>query len=171
MKERGLTLLEILVSMSVLAFGLLALLSLNITSFKTNALGSDIPTALALAQDFVNQVKTWDVTADTRLTDTNPGNNDALFDFDPDNPSAEHNESELTTANYNGIVPCDTPYLGILCSLDGNTPFFQRYWNIADVEVGDGDPAPDVKVIVVHVLFTTSSGYRTFVSLVASLSM
>lgn len=170
MKERGLTLLEILVSMTVLAFGLLALLSINVTSFKTNALGSDLPTALALAEDFVNQIKMWGVD-DPRLRNTDQGNDTNLFSFDPNNPTAEHNESELTSENYDGIIPCAVQYRDILCSHDGNTPFFQRFWNVADVEAGDGDPSPDVKVVVVHVLFTTASGYRTYVSLVTGLPM
>jgi len=158
MKERGLTLLEILVSMGVLAFGLIALLNLNIATLRMNASGSDLPSAMMLAEDLINQMKTWSLN-DTRLMDTAPSNNDptAITNFDPSNPSAEHNEDELL-AGYNGIIPCSDSFKGILCSQDGTNPFFRRFWNVWDRDM-NGDGINDTKIIVVFVVFTTASGF------------
>lgn len=169
MSERGMTLLEILVSMGVLAFGLLALLNLSIVTIRTNAIGSDLPAALMLAEDFINQIKMWDIN-DGRLADTNMGNNNNIMNFDPSNPQAEHNEGELTSTNYLGIVPCSAQFRGILCSQEGTTPFFRRFWNVADIDV-NGDGIRDTKMVAVHVVFTTASGMIGHTSLITSLSM
>jgi len=170
MKERGLTLIEILVSMGVLAFGLLALLNLNIATVKINASGSDLPTAMILAEDLAQQMKTWNIN-DTRLNDTNPGNNDPgdITNFDPSNPSAEHSEEELLSG-YNGIVPCALSYRGILCSPDGTNPYFRRFWNVADLDTNN-DGIRDTKLIVIFVVFTTASGFPISTMITTSLSL
>jgi Tfp pilus assembly protein PilV len=170
MKERGLTLIEILVSMGVLAFGLIALLNLNIATLKMNASGSDLPSAMMLAEDLINQMKTWNLN-DPRLRDSNPGNNDpaAITNLDPSNPSAEHNEDELL-AGYNGIIPCSDSFKGILCSLDKTTPYFRRFWNVWDRDM-NGDGINDTKIIVVFVVFTTASGFPGSTMVTTSLSL
>jgi len=170
MKERGLTLIEILVSMGVLAFGLLALLNLNIATVKINASGSDLPTAMMLAEDLVQQIKTWNIN-DTKLNDTNPGNNDPadITIFDPSNPSAEHNEEELS-AGYNGVVPCSESFKGILCNHDGTKPYFRRFWNVADLDTNN-DGIRDTKLIVIFVVFTTASGFPISTMITTSISL
>lgn len=158
MKERGLTLLEILVSMGVLVFGILALLNLNIATIRVNASGSDLPTAIMLADDLINQMRTW-MENDIRIIDSNPGNNEEpdFTNFDPYNPYAEHSEDELEIG-YNGIVPCAPNFRGILCSPDGTTPYFRRFWNVANLYDTNNNLIPDIKKIVVFVVFTTASG-------------
>ena len=50
LKEEGYTLIEILIAITVLAFGLMAVATMQVTAIKTNAKASDMSQGLNLAQ-------------------------------------------------------------------------------------------------------------------------
>jgi type IV pilus assembly protein PilV len=51
LKQEGYTLIEILVAITILAFGLMAVATMQVTAIKTNAVASGMSQGLTLAQD------------------------------------------------------------------------------------------------------------------------
>ena len=72
MGSRGLTLLEVLAAIAILAFGLLAIATMQATSVKGNSQAIGITEAVSLAQDKVEQLM--------RLPYDDPTNNDDPLD-------------------------------------------------------------------------------------------
>lgn len=85
--KEGFTLLEVLIAVVVLAFGLLAIGQMQIIAIRFNAQSRDATEATTLAKDALEFFKTISFN-DENLDDTNPDNNGDLTDEDPDN--ADH---------------------------------------------------------------------------------
>ncbi|MFA4910266.1 MAG: prepilin-type N-terminal cleavage/methylation domain-containing protein [Desulfobacteria bacterium] len=127
--EKGFTLLEILIAITILSVGLLALAEMTVYVIRSNAAGNKITKATVLAEDKLEQLRKLDY-SDTKLSNggdnndvsTNIHSNTALF------TSPDHTDT------------CDSS-----CSVTiSQTP--QRVWNVAD-----DTPASGMKTVTVIV--------------------
>ncbi len=57
--EKGITLLEVLVAMIILAFGVLGLAPMIVISMYGNSYSNQVSVANAIAQDRLEEIKTW----------------------------------------------------------------------------------------------------------------
>lgn len=57
--EKGITLLEVLVAMIILAFGVLSLAPMIVISMYGNTYSNQVTVANAIAQDRLEEIKTW----------------------------------------------------------------------------------------------------------------
>ena len=71
MNNKGFTLLEILIAISVLAIALLAMAQMQIVAISTNAFANRMTKATTLAQDKIEQLKRLPYNDPTNLTDDN----------------------------------------------------------------------------------------------------
>lgn len=73
-EQKGFTILEVLVAISILTVGLLAVASMQVSAIRGNHLSSNVTAALALAEDKMEQLLGIDYN-DASLQDIIPGNN------------------------------------------------------------------------------------------------
>ncbi len=80
-KEAGFTLIEILIAIAILAFGLLAIATMQVSSIKGNSQAIGITEGITLAQDRIEEFVSLDY-SHTDLSDTNNNgtNQDAVDD-------------------------------------------------------------------------------------------
>ena len=133
LKEKGFTLIELMIAMIVLGIGILALIEMQVAAMSGNSSANQMTIATTLAQDQIERLKGLSF-FDAALTDTNVGNNGALTNptddesFDLTDASNPINESGGTT----GLRR------------------YRRFWNIAD-----NTPIQGVKTVVVFVYWGT----------------
>jgi prepilin-type N-terminal cleavage/methylation domain-containing protein len=86
-KQEGYTLVEILIAIAILAFGLLAVATMQVTAIKTNAIASGISQGLTLAQTKVEELMNLAYSAlnDTDLDGTDEDADDDGIDDDGGN--------------------------------------------------------------------------------------
>jgi type IV pilus assembly protein PilV len=136
-KEAGFTILEILIAISILAFGLLAVATMQATSIKGNSQAIGITEGITLAQDKIEEFIGLDY------------NHADLSDFDGDGTTQD-------TAPDDGVDD-DLGNFGLDDTVDGggniiadrsdlSDPRYKIYWNIAVDE-----PINNVKTIRVIV--------------------
>jgi type IV pilus modification protein PilV len=136
LKEKGFTLIELMIAMIVLGIGILALIEMQVAAMSGNSSANQMTIATTLAQDQIERLKGLSF-FDAALTDTNAGNNGALTNptddesFDLTDASNPMNESGGTT----GLRR------------------YRRFWNIAD-----NTPIQGVKTVVVFVYWGTVDG-------------
>jgi len=136
LKEKGFSLIELMIAMIVLGIGILALIEMQVAAMSGNSSANQMTIATTLAQDQIERLKGLSF-FDAALTDTNTGNNGALTNptddesFDLTDASNPINESGGTT----GLRR------------------FRRFWNIAD-----NTPIQGVKTVVVFVYWGTVDG-------------
>ena len=136
LKEKGFTLIELMIAMIVLGIGILALIEMQVAAMSGNSSANQMTIATTLAQDQIERLKGLSF-FDAALTDTNAGNNGALTNptddesFDLTDASNPINESGGTT----GLRR------------------YRRFWNIAD-----NTPIQGVKTVVVFVYWGTVDG-------------
>jgi type IV pilus assembly protein PilV len=91
LRNEGFTLLEVLIAVVVLAFGLLAIAQMQVIAIRFNYQGRDATEAVTLAKDRLESLKSLPFD-NPSLVDTTEDNNDDLTDTgiidhaDPDNP-------------------------------------------------------------------------------------
>jgi len=85
--EQGYTLIESLIAIAILAFGLMAVATMQITAIKANAIASGMSQGLALAQTKVEELMNLPYSAldDTDLDGTDQDLNDDGVDDDGEN--------------------------------------------------------------------------------------
>ena len=136
LKEKGFSLIELMIAMIVLGIGILALIEMQVAAMSGNSSANQMTIATTLAQDQIERLKGLSF-FDAALTDTNGGNNGALTNptddesFDLTDASNPINESGGTT----GLRR------------------YRRFWNIAD-----NTPIQGVKTVVVFVYWGTVDG-------------
>ena len=86
-KQEGYTLIEILIAIAILAFGLLAVATMQVTAIKTNAIASGISQGLTLGQAKVEELMnlSYSVLSDTDLDGTDEDADDDGIDDDGEN--------------------------------------------------------------------------------------
>ena len=131
LKEKGFTLIELMIAMVVLGIGILALIQMQVAAMNGNLSANQMTTAMTLAQDEIEQLKRLALT-DGALTDNNAGNN-ANLTSTPNAASLEHTD----VGN-----PID--------ERGGSTGLrrYRRFWNVAD-----DTPTQGAKTIVVFVFW------------------
>ena len=136
LKEKGFTLIELMIAMIVLGIGILALIEMQVAAMSGNSSANQMTIATTLAQDQIERLKGLSF-FDNALIDTNVGNNGALTtppnaaSFDQTDAGNPINESGGTT----GLTR------------------YRRFWNIAD-----NTPIQGVKTVVVFVYWGTVDG-------------
>jgi type IV pilus modification protein PilV len=76
-REQGFTLIEVLVAIVILTFGLLAVGSMQVSAIRGNFMGGNTSIALSLASQKMEDLLNKDYN-DAELNDSNPGNNGNL---------------------------------------------------------------------------------------------
>ena len=108
-RENGFTLIEVLIAIVILTFGLLAVGSMQISAIRGNFMGGNTSIALSLASERMEDLLSKDFNhAD--LNDSVTGNNSTLSST----TSVDHQEN----ISEEGVV--------------GASAFYRRIWNIAD---------------------------------------
>jgi type IV pilus modification protein PilV len=108
-KQGGFTLIEVLVAVVILTFGLLAVGSMQISAIRGNFMGGNTSTALSLASEKMEELLNLDFN-NTDLSDSVTGNNTNLSSL----TSVDHQQN----LSEEGVV--------------GASGFYRRIWNIAD---------------------------------------
>jgi type IV pilus assembly protein PilV len=117
LKQQGYTLVEILIAITILAFGLLAVATMQVRAIKTNAIASSISQGLTLGQakveELMNLAYSHPALSDTDGDGTNQDADEDGIDDDGDNFGLNHTVGEA----------------------DNNTPKtndgYTIYWNVA----------------------------------------
>lgn len=157
--QRGTTLIEAMVAMSVVLVGLLGFASLQIITSRANQFNKRMTQATAVAMDFSENIKSWGYT-DSRLTPSktvtsfNDSGIKAGWELGREAtpaPAPQFSDSLLTAANFQGL-PTDS-------DRDGKTEFF-RYWNVYAADLG-GLGTADGKLVQIIVRWKEPGfGYR-----------
>ena len=130
--EKGFTLLEILIAITILSVGLLALAEMTVYVIRSNTIGNKITKATVLAEDKLEQLRNLGY-SDTQLSNGGD-NNDVSTDIHSGAPSFPL----FTSPDHTDT--CDSS-----CSVTiSQTP--QRVWNVAD-----DTPASGMKTVTVIV--------------------
>ncbi|MBW2066489.1 MAG: prepilin-type N-terminal cleavage/methylation domain-containing protein [Deltaproteobacteria bacterium] len=131
----GFTLVEVLIGISILTIGLLALASMQVSAIRGNAMSDRTTTALALAEAKMEELLLKDFD-DPDLRDSNPFNNSDLSSM----AKVDHEERGVTEAG------------------DVGGGDFHRIWNVA--ETSD----PPIKTITVIVSWDEDKHRVSFTS-------
>lgn len=159
--ERGFSIIEAIIAMSILAIGLIGMAALQIVAVRANQFGSRMGHASALARDLAENAQRWDY-ADARLAvlETVASADDAKIqakwemgraEVVPSSARAQFGElagdTNATTANALGAT-----YQGLSPDLDlDGTPEFHRYWTSWGLDLtASGTPQGKLVQIVVR---------------------
>ena len=124
-RQRGFTLIEVMIALVILTVGLLGLASLQMSAIKGNHLSDNITSALTLAEDKMEELLGLDY-----------DNNDLKDIF-------EENNNHLGVIDYGSV---DKEEHNINEAGKANSGHFRRIWNVADDMPIEGNKT--IKVIV-----------------------
>lgn len=157
--ERGLSLVEVMVSLVLLALGLVGLAQMQIVGSRANRFGRNMTLASELARDLVENATLWKY-GDPRLApmDTVAALSDpkvaALFSLPRDEtlPSSQRAQFGEVAGDPNAVnAGALGTYAGTGSDLDKDgRPDFRRYWSVLAVDP-NGDGVADSKFVVVVV--------------------
>lgn len=160
--QRGTTLIEAMVAMSVLLIGAAGMVGLHNQGVRVEGDSRRITRATAIAQDLVNQMDLW-AFDDARFGNAKPGNDAAIGDptfaieqsADPvaDN-LADHAEADLTLGG--------AAWLGLpAASIQG----YERFWSVSLADDSNGNGIADAARVAVVVRWPNGAGWRRLVML------
>ncbi len=137
--SRGFTLIELMVSVCIMAIAFAGLATMQIACINGNSIASNLTTAITLAQDTMEALISLDYN-DTDLVDNNTANNALL--------------STAILDLYGGVgtpPQMDDGHRDENIDAQGNAGgMYTRTWNVADNE-----PLTNRKTVVIHVLWQT----------------
>jgi type IV pilus modification protein PilV len=128
--QSGFTLVEVLVGITILTIGLLGVAKMQISAIQGNYMSSSTSTALALAQEKMEELMVLAYT-DAELDDSNTGNDTAAVNLMPITSTTNFDHDETVTIHGQGI--------------------FRRIWNIADHPLSGEPTVPTMKSITIIV--------------------
>jgi len=120
--DKGFTLVEVLIGISILTIGLLALASMQVSAIRGNSISDKTTTALALAEGKMEELLLKDYD-DADLKDSNPFNNSDLSSI----TRVDHEEKDVSETG------------------DVGAGRFRRIWNVAE----SSDPALKTVTLIV----------------------
>ncbi len=142
-QKGGFSLLEVLIAITILSVGVLAVAGMQSTSIKSNYASNRMANAIGLVQEKMEWLMGLGYT-DIRLTDNNPSNNGNLT-------TAFGTSSSTGGANnYDGYLEQGIDRHG---DAGGD---FDRFYNVAD-----STPAPDMKTVAVMIRWQEKGKTRT----------
>lgn len=183
--QRGFSILEVMISMAILAVGILGVAKMQVFAAAQNGLARRTSKASAIARDFVEMASRWNW-ADPRLATLTPcgvvpttimegdlGNEKIpliAMDFTASPAAAPNATNE--GAQTDGLVAGNTVYLGRAMELMGYPEVqeqgYQLMWTVQHLDTNPGalDPACDAKQVTVVVRYPTGAGqnYRNLVT-------
>ena len=144
--SRGFTLIELMISVCIMAIAFAGLATMQIACINGNAIASNLTTAITLAQDQMELLKSLDPDTDPNLVDSNAANNANLENADcgppvlypvghackAAAPNAQDEGYMQQGVDENGIVNAGGKY--------------DRTWNIADDTPQNGSKTVSVVV-------------------------
>lgn len=133
LNEKGFTLLEILIAITILSIGLLALAGMTVYVIRSNAVGNKITEATVQAQDKLEELRNLSYT-DAQLDDTDSNTADVSTDI-------HANTSLFTSPDHSDDYPNDATGQTVTISTS-----LQRVWNVAA-----DTPASGMKTVTVIV--------------------
>ena len=177
--ERGFSLVEAMVSLVILAVGILGVAQMQIMASRQNLLSRDISRASTLARDFVASAQRWGwndprlqpgmacnaTDANFPVTEALVGNQqDPAVDFDYTATPAGHPNAAKEAKTTDGLVTGGTAYDGLAESLLAQPAFasFQLLWTVRDFDM-DADGSCETRRVSVVVRHPTAVGYRNLV--------
>jgi hypothetical protein len=160
--ERGITLIENMMAVSLLLIGAMGSIAINRQSQQFLGDARKITRATAIAGDLATQIQLWDFD-DPRLVnglgtnDADVGDSALLFQS-LDNPPFDHGENDLDLGGrpWTGHPVKNDPILA--------ANQMERYWNVSlnDVDY-NANGTPDAMRIAVIVRWRTEGGWRRIV--------
>jgi prepilin-type N-terminal cleavage/methylation domain-containing protein len=143
-KEKGYTLVEVLVALGILGFGLLAVATMQVTSIKTNSRARDISQGLTLAQAKVEELMNLSYNNDL-LKDTNDdGGNITVQDTDQNGVDDDDEGSPVDSIANFGLNQT-----GGSADQSQTNGRYNIFWNVAI-----NQPRPKSKTVRVIVTWT-----------------
>jgi prepilin-type N-terminal cleavage/methylation domain-containing protein len=144
--SRGFTLIELMISVCIMAIAFAGLATMQIACINGNAIASNLTTAITLAQDQMELLNSLDPDTDPNLVDNNTANNanlaNAACDASTSYPAGHDCQSV-------GAAGQDDGYMQQGIDENGNVNAggkFDRTWNIAD-----DTPTPGTRTVAVIV--------------------
>lgn len=125
-ENKGFTLIELMVSVCIMAIAFAGLATMQIACINGNAIASNLTSAITLAQDKLEELNSLDY-GDNDLDDNNPSNNTSLRDSIDASVDDNHRETGIDAQGNAGGM-------------------YTRIWNVAD-----NDPINQRKTVVVIV--------------------
>jgi type IV pilus assembly protein PilV len=144
-KQKGYTLVEVLVALGILGFGLLAVATMQVTAIKTNAKASGLSQGVTLAQAKVEELMNLPYTG-LNDTDGDGTNQDANNDGTDDNGGNFGLDATVDPADECVNDPASD---GFWPDPWDCTASYRLFWNVAMDE-----PVADSKIIRVIVIWT-----------------
>ena len=137
-REKGFTLIEILIAMVILGIAFMGLANLQISCINGNCNSCCLTKAVILAQDKMEELKSLNP-GHPDLADTNPGNNDNLRQS-IDSQDSDHREDNVNMKGESSKTVQDLNYDSYtrIWNVANNTPFSGRKTVVVIVTWGSG---------------------------------
>ncbi len=172
-RERGYTMIEVMISMAILSVGVLGLVGMQVLAIRANRQGGRMSQAVFLAESQAEKLMAYGFN-DSNLADTNTGNDPTVgapFALPANNvidATTFADSPPATTFNERG-TPCGSDPNASVCPTQTTTFAtalygFQMFWQITNEDVNNSVPGPDLKRINVVVRFRDSDvgfGFRS----------
>ncbi len=107
--RNGFTLIELLIALTLLAIGILSVITMQVTAIKSNSIANRLSAANALAQEVMDDMMSWDI-SDTRV---NTATTDAVYDLNgPNNAGTDITVNGAGTFRATYTTVLNTPVTG-----------------------------------------------------------
>lgn len=123
--EKGFTLAELLVALTIFAIGLLAIAGMQVTAMQTNSRSNTLSSATALAEGVLEELLSWDPANPILQSDSGGF---LEWDFDPDSAGIQNTDTIDGAGTYRARYSVDADYENVLnvtmitVEVDGEDP-------------------------------------------------
>lgn len=165
-RHQGFTLIEVLISMSILLVSILALASLQIIGSKSNRTADRMMQASAMATDLAENVRRWsykDTRLNTSVTVNSLSSPTITSNWDMGTAAATSYTAMYGEPNdTNAITPSalGTSYQGLSPNVDGTGVAFFRYYNVYSVDLNSSGIANGLLIQIIVRWKEPGFGYR-----------